>query len=102
MFSGKIDDEFDAKIGDLKKVLINKLLKLTENYTSEGVKDYICLLYTSIAQDKMVDLNCFTVESAMKMVAGTARSMGIAVKGEFPVKMCIRDSVIRVRMKRMC
>ena len=37
----KIDDEFDAKVGDLKKVLINKLLKLTENYTSEGVKDYM-------------------------------------------------------------
>ena len=40
----------------------------------------------AIAQDKLVDLNCFTVESAMRMVAGTARSMGIAVKGEFPVK----------------
>ncbi|MFV0391453.1 MAG: 50S ribosomal protein L11 [Paludibacteraceae bacterium] len=38
----------------------------------------------TIAADKMVDLNCFEVESAMKMVAGTARSMGIAVKGEFP------------------
>ena len=38
----------------------------------------------TIAQDKMVDLNCFTIESAMTMVAGTARSMGIAVKGEFP------------------
>ena len=37
-----------------------------------------------IAEDKMTDLNCFTIESAMKMVAGTARSMGIAVKGEFP------------------
>ena len=34
-----------------------------------------------IAEDKMVDLNAFTVESAMKMVAGTARSMGINVKG---------------------
>lgn len=33
-----------------------------------------------IAEDKMPDLNCFTVESAMKMVAGTARSMGITVK----------------------
>jgi large subunit ribosomal protein L11 len=32
----------------------------------------------------MEDLNCFTVEAAMKMVAGTARSMGIAVKGEIP------------------
>jgi large subunit ribosomal protein L11 len=38
----------------------------------------------TIAQDKMVDLNCFTVEAAMKIVAGTARSMGISVKGEFP------------------
>ena len=35
----------------------------------------------NIAEDKMQDLNCFTVESAMKMVAGTARSMGINVKG---------------------
>jgi large subunit ribosomal protein L11 len=39
-----------------------------------------------IAQDKMPDLNCFTLESAMKMVAGTARSMGISVTGEFPGK----------------
>lgn len=35
----------------------------------------------AISEDKMVDLNAFTVESAMKMVAGTARSMGITVKG---------------------
>ncbi|WP_320052351.1 50S ribosomal protein L11 [uncultured Acetobacteroides sp.] len=38
----------------------------------------------AIAQDKMPDMNCFTLESAMKMVAGTARSMGITVQGEFP------------------
>ena len=38
----------------------------------------------AIAQDKIVDLNCFTVEAAMKIVAGTARSMGLTVKGEFP------------------
>ena len=38
----------------------------------------------TIAEDKMPDLNCFTVESAMKMVAGTARSMGIAVTGDAP------------------
>jgi len=37
-----------------------------------------------IAQDKLPDLNCFTIESAMSMVAGTARSMGITVKGDFP------------------
>ena len=35
----------------------------------------------TIAQDKMPDLNCFTIEAAMKLVAGTARSMGITVKG---------------------
>ncbi len=38
----------------------------------------------TIAEDKMPDLNCFTIESAMRMVAGTARSMGITVKGQFP------------------
>ena len=37
-----------------------------------------------IAEEKMSDLNCFTVESAMKMVAGTARSMGITTKGDAP------------------
>jgi len=40
----------------------------------------------TIAADKMEDLNCFTLESAIKMVAGTARSMGITIKGESPVK----------------
>ncbi len=39
-----------------------------------------------IAQDKMPDMNCFTLEAAMTMVAGTARSMGISVVGEFPNK----------------
>jgi len=37
-----------------------------------------------IAEDKMVDLNAFKIESAMKMVAGTARSMGFKVSGKFP------------------
>ena len=37
-----------------------------------------------IAQDKMPDMNCFTVEAAMRMIAGTAGSMGINVVGEFP------------------
>ncbi len=40
----------------------------------------------SIAEDKMKDLNAFTIESAMQMVAGTARSMGITVTGKFPKK----------------
>ncbi|MEW7280465.1 50S ribosomal protein L11 [Aquimarina sp. 2201CG1-2-11] len=38
----------------------------------------------TIAEDKMADLNAFTVESAMKMIAGTARSMGVTVKGQAP------------------
>ena len=38
----------------------------------------------TIAEDKMVDLNAFTVESAMRMVAGTARSMGLKVSGAKP------------------
>jgi len=37
-----------------------------------------------IAEEKMTDLNAFKVSSAMRMVAGTARSMGITVEGEFP------------------
>ena len=40
-----------------------------------------------IAEGKMEDLNCFTIESAMRMVAGSARSMGITVQGEFPTQM---------------
>ena len=39
-----------------------------------------------IAEDKIVDMNCFTMESAMKMVAGTARSMGVTVTGDAPFK----------------
>lgn len=38
----------------------------------------------AIAEDKMADLNCFTVESGMRMVAGTARSMGLTVEGTAP------------------
>jgi len=38
----------------------------------------------AIATDKMADLNCFTKESAMRMVAGTARSMGLTVEGKAP------------------
>lgn len=38
----------------------------------------------AIAEDKLQDMNCFTVESGMKMVAGTARSLGITVEGENP------------------
>jgi len=43
-------------------------------------------LIRKIAEDKIVDMNCFTIESAMSMVAGTARSMGVTVTGNAPVK----------------
>ena len=39
-----------------------------------------------IAEDKMSDLNAFTIDSAISMVAGTARSMGLTISGEFPGK----------------
>jgi large subunit ribosomal protein L11 len=38
----------------------------------------------TIAEDKMPDLNCFTIESAMSMIAGTARSLGINIEGQKP------------------
>lgn len=38
----------------------------------------------AIAEDKMADLNAFSIDSAMKMVAGTARSMGITIEGTPP------------------
>jgi large subunit ribosomal protein L11 len=38
----------------------------------------------AISEDKMPDLNCFSIDSAMRMVAGTARSMGFTIKGERP------------------
>jgi large subunit ribosomal protein L11 len=41
---------------------------------------------TAIAEDKMADLNAFTKESAVSMIAGTARSMGITVTGYSPLK----------------
>ena len=50
------------------------------------IAEITCDQVKAIAEDKMPDLNCFTIDSAMTMVAGTARSMGITVKGEFPGK----------------
>ena len=55
---------------------------LTSVHVDEYSLDEMCIR----DRDKMKDLNCFTVESAMKLIAGTARSMGITVKGDFPGK----------------
>jgi len=67
-----------------------QLLEVTKvkNGSKEPNRDKIAAIswdqVETIAKDKMEDLNCFTVEAAMRMVAGTARSMGISVNGEFP------------------
>ena len=45
----------------------------------------------TIAEEKMPDLNCFTVESAMKMIAGTARSMGLTITGDLPMGQTSQD-----------
>jgi len=70
--------------------VVVQLLEVTKakNGSKEPNRDKIAAVswdqVKTIASDKMEDLNCFTVESAMRMVAGTARSMGISVTGEFP------------------
>ena len=60
----------------------------TKKGSSEPNRDKVATVtweqVQTIAQAKMPDLNAFTVKSAMQMVAGTARSMGITVKGDFP------------------
>ena len=59
-----------------------------EKGSSEPNRDKVATItweqVRGIAEGKMKDLNAFTVESAMRMVAGTARSMGVKVKGNFP------------------
>ena len=66
----------------LEKIEAGKIYTLKE--AAEKIKEITWEQVKTIAEDKMPDLNCFTLDSAMKMVAGTARSMGITVKGSFP------------------
>jgi large subunit ribosomal protein L11 len=63
---------------------VSKLQKGSSEPNSMKVAAVTWAQVKKIAEDKMPDLNAFTVESAMKMVAGTARSMGITVKGTAP------------------
>jgi len=64
------------ELGKIQKGSGESNRKKVGNITWEQVR--------KIAEDKIVDMNCFTVESAMKMVAGTARSMGVNVTGNSP------------------
>lgn len=68
-------------------VQIMELAKLKKG-SAEPNRDKVATItweqVKTIAEGKMKDLNAFTMESAMRMVAGTARSMGVRVKGDFP------------------
>ena len=62
-----------------------------EKGSSEPNRDKVATItweqVKGIAEGKMKDLNAFKVESAMRMVAGTARSMGVKIKGKFPAEI---------------
>ena len=63
---------------------LSKVAKGSKESNRQKVGKVTWAQIEEIAKDKMPDLNCFTVESAMKMVAGTARSMGLTVEGQAP------------------
>ena len=68
-------------------ILIKEAAKVDKGSSEPNRKKVATLTWDQvreIAKEKMPDLNCFTEKSAMKLVAGTARSMGIYVEGEFP------------------
>lgn len=68
-------------------IMLKEALKLQSGSAESNRKKVGSITWDKvkdIANAKMSDLNCFKIESAMKMVAGTARSMGITVEGEFP------------------
>lgn len=68
-------------------ILVKEAAKVEKGSSESNRKKVATLTWDQvreIAKEKMPDLNCFTEKAAMKMVAGTARSMGIYVEGEFP------------------
>lgn len=68
-------------------ILVKEAAKLQKASSEPNRKKVATLDWNQvreIAKEKMPDLNCFTEKSAMKMVAGTARSMGVTITGEFP------------------
>lgn len=78
--------DFVVKTPPAPVLLMNaaKLKKASSEPNREKVGTVTWDQVKEIAETKMPDLNAFTVESAMKMVAGTARSMGIRVRGKAP------------------
>jgi large subunit ribosomal protein L11 len=77
-----------SQLAELAKTTTTKGAKTKKGGSSEPNRKKIGKVswaqVQAIAENKMPDLNCFTVESAMKMVAGTARSMGITIDGNAP------------------
>lgn len=68
-------------------VQIKEAAKITSGSAEPNRKKVATITWDQvrmIATDKMPDMNAFTIKSAMKMVAGTARSMGVAIEGTFP------------------
>ena len=68
-------------------ILIKEAAKVQSGSAEPNRKKVASITWTqvrAIAKEKMPDMNAFTERSAMSMVAGTARSMGISVEGEFP------------------
>ena len=68
-------------------ILVKEAAKVQKGSSEPNRKKVATLTWDQvreIAKEKMPDLNCFTEASAMKLVAGTARSLGIYVEGEFP------------------
>lgn len=63
---------------------LSKITKGSKEPNRQKVGKVTWAQVEEIAKDKMADLNCFTMDSAMKMVAGTARSMGLTVEGDAP------------------
>ena len=82
------DKSFDFVVktppGAVQLLEVSKQKKGSKEPNRQKVAEITWEQVKAIATDKMPDLNCFTLDSAMKMVAGTARSMGITVKGSFP------------------
>ena len=82
------DKSFTFEVKQPPVAILVKVAAKLQKASSEPNRKKVATLdwnqVREIAKEKMPDLNCFTEKSAMKMVAGTARSMGVTITGEFP------------------
>ncbi|MDI9357710.1 MAG: 50S ribosomal protein L11 [Phycisphaerales bacterium] len=84
------DKSFDFVIktapASIQLLELTKVAKGSKESNRQKVGKVTWAQIETVAKDKMADLNCFTLESAMSMVAGTARSIGLTVEGTSPLK----------------